>query len=52
MTSKHATAELIQRDQVGEVEDISSARLSLLSDQAKFATGTELLVDGGLLVRP
>ena len=37
---------------VGTVEDMSNAVLFLLSDRAGFITGTELVVDGGLLARP
>lgn len=50
--SKVATAEAIPLARVGEVEDMSNACLFLLSDKASFITGTELLVDGGLLARP
>lgn len=37
---------------VGTPEDLSNACLFLLSDKASFITGTELVVDGGLLARP
>ena len=50
--SKAATAEAIPLARVGEVEDMSNACLFLLSDKASFITGTELIVDGGLLARP
>lgn len=50
--SKTATAEAIPLARVGEVEDMANACLFLLSDKASFITGTELLVDGGLLARP
>lgn len=32
---------------VGEPDDIAYAVLYLASDEAKFVTGTELIVDGG-----
>jgi 3-oxoacyl-[acyl-carrier protein] reductase len=47
-----ATAKAIPLGRVGTVEDMSNACLFLLSDKASFITGTELLVDGGLLARP
>jgi len=36
---------------VGVPADIASACLFLLSDQAAFITGTELVVDGGCTAR-
>ena len=47
-----ATARAIPLGRVGTVEDMSNACLFLLSDKASFITGTEILVDGGLLARP
>lgn len=47
-----ATAEAIPLARVGDVGDMSNACLFLLSDKASFITGTELIVDGGLLARP
>lgn len=49
---KQATAEAIPLARVGDVKDMSNACLFLLSDKASFITGTELVVDGGLLARP
>lgn len=37
---------------LGAPEDIAHATLFLLSDEASFITGTELVVDGGLLALP
>jgi len=37
---------------LGEVEDVAVAALYLASDDARWVTGTELTVDGGLSVRP
>lgn len=50
--ARAATASAIPLGRVGTVEDMSNACLFLLSDKASFITGTELLVDGGLLARP
>ena len=36
---------------IGTPEDVSSATLFLLSDQASFITGTDLVVDGGLMAK-
>ncbi|MBT6544512.1 MAG: SDR family oxidoreductase, partial [Rhodobacteraceae bacterium] len=36
----------------GRVEDMAEACLFLLSDRASFISGTELIVDGGLMARP
>jgi NAD(P)-dependent dehydrogenase (short-subunit alcohol dehydrogenase family) len=46
------TANAIPLGRVGTTIDMSNACLFLLSDKASFITGTELLVDGGLLARP
>lgn len=37
---------------LGEAGDIAAAALYLASDDARWVTGTELTVDGGLSVRP
>lgn len=47
-----ATAAAIPLGRVGSPQDMSNACLFLLSDRAAYITGTELLVDGGLLARP
>lgn len=47
-----ATAQAIPLGRVGHVEDMANACLFLLSDRASFITGTELVVDGGLLALP
>ena len=36
----------------GRVEDMSNACLFLMSDKASYITGTELIVDGGILAKP
>lgn len=45
-----AKAQPIQR--TGQPEDIAAAIAYLLSDDAGFVTGTNLLVDGGMLIGP
>jgi 3-oxoacyl-[acyl-carrier protein] reductase len=45
-------SQAIPLGRVGKVEDMANACLFLLSDKAGFITGTELIVDGGLLARP
>jgi len=49
---RDATARAIPLGRVGRVEDMANACLFLLSDQSAFVTGTELVVDGGLLAKP
>src|SRR5918994_5507937 len=49
---KQATAAGVPLGRVGTVQDMASACLFLLSDQASFITGTELLVDGGRMALP
>jgi NAD(P)-dependent dehydrogenase (short-subunit alcohol dehydrogenase family) len=50
--ARAATARAIPLGRVGTAVDMSNACLFLLSDKASFITGTELLVDGGLLAKP
>ncbi len=45
-------SQAIPLGRVGKVADMANACLFLLSDKAGFITGTELIVDGGLLARP
>lgn len=49
---KGATARAVPLGRVGTVEDMANACLFLLSDRAAYITGTELIVDGGLMARP
>lgn len=46
------TAASIPLGRLGTPEDMAAACLFLLSDQASFITGTELLVDGGRMALP
>ena len=49
---RRAVERAIPLGRVGTPEDMAHAATFLLSDRASFITGTELLVDGGLLARP
>jgi 3-oxoacyl-[acyl-carrier protein] reductase len=49
---KQATARAVPLGRVGTPEDMANAVLFLLSDKASYITGTELIVDGGLMARP
>ncbi len=51
-SAEQNTAGVVPLGRVGTTQDMSNAILFLLSDQAAYITGTELLVDGGLLARP
>ena len=50
--AKKNLEKFIPINKVGKPEDISNASLFLLSDQANYITGTELIVDGGLTAKP
>jgi 3-oxoacyl-[acyl-carrier protein] reductase len=50
--TKKNLEKFIPLNKVGKPEDISNASLFLLSDQADYITGTELIVDGGLTANP
>ena len=42
----------IPLQRVGKPEDISNACMYLLSDQASYITGIEMIVDGGITSKP
>ena len=50
--AKKNLEKFIPLNKVGKPEDISNASLFLLSDQASYITGTELIVDGGITSKP
>jgi NAD(P)-dependent dehydrogenase (short-subunit alcohol dehydrogenase family) len=49
---KAAVAAAVPLGRIGLPQDIANACLFLLSDKASYITGTELIVDGGLMARP
>ena len=49
---KKAVEAAIPLGRVGTTQDMADATLFLLSDKARYITGTELIVDGGLMARP
>ena len=50
--SKKSLEKFIPLKRVGKPEDISNASMFLLSDQANYITGTEMIVDGGITSKP
>ncbi|MBC8298111.1 MAG: SDR family oxidoreductase [Pelagibacterales bacterium] len=51
-SAKRSLEKFILLNKVGKPEDISNASMFLLSDQASYITGTELIVDGGITSKP
>ena len=49
---RKATEAAVPLRRIGTPRDMANAVLFLLSDQASFITGTELIVDGGVLAKP
>jgi NAD(P)-dependent dehydrogenase (short-subunit alcohol dehydrogenase family) len=49
--ARKATAALHPLGHIGEADDIAWGAVYLASDQAKFVTGTELVIDGGYTAR-
>jgi 3-oxoacyl-[acyl-carrier protein] reductase len=50
--SKKKLEKFIPLNKVGKPKDISNASMFLLSDQASYITGTEIIVDGGIASKP
>lgn len=50
--AREALSKHVPLGRLGTTADMAAACLFLLSDQASFITGTELIVDGGLTARP
>jgi 3-oxoacyl-[acyl-carrier protein] reductase len=51
-SAKKNLEKFIPLNKVGKPEDIANASMFLLSDQASYITGTELIVDGGITSKP
>ena len=49
---KKNISNLIPLKKIGKAEDIANAILFLLSDQANYITGTQIIVDGGITAKP
>ena len=50
--AKKNLEKFIPLQKVGKPEDISNACMYLLSDQASYITGIEMIVDGGITSKP
>ena len=50
--AKKNLEKFIPLQRVGKPQDISNACMFLLSDQANYITGTEIIVDGGITSKP
>ena len=50
--AKKNLEKFIPLNRVGKPEDIANTSIFLLSDQANYITGTEIIVDGGLTSKP
>ena len=50
--AKKNLEKFIPLNKVGKPEDIAHASIFLLSEQANYITGTEIIVDGGLTSKP
>ena len=49
---KKNLSKIIPLKRVGQPNDIANAILFLLSDEASYITGTELIIDGGITAKP
>ena len=49
---KEAITDYVPLKRIGDAKDISNACLFLLSTASSYITGTEVIVDGGLLAKP
>ncbi len=50
--AKNSLEKFIPLNRVGKPEDIVNSAVFLLSDEANYVTGTEIIVDGGLTAKP
>ena len=51
-SAKKDLEKIIPLNRVGKPSDISDTIMFLLSDQANYITGTEIIVDGGITAKP
>ena len=51
-SSKKNLEKIIPLKRVGEPDDIANGVMFLLSDQSKYITGTEIVIDGGITAKP
>ena len=51
-SAKKNLEKMIPLNRVGKPSDISNTIMFLLSDQANYITGTEIIVDGGITSKP
>ena len=51
-SAKRNLEKIIPLNRVGKPSDISNTIMFLLSDQANYITGTEIIVDGGVTAKP
>ena len=51
-SAKKNLEKMIPLNRVGKPSDISNTIMFLLSDQANYITGTEIIVDGGITAKP
>ena len=51
-SAKKNLEKIIPLNRVGKPSDISNTIMFLLSDQANYITGTEIIVDGGITAKP
>ena len=51
-SSKKNLEKTIPLKRVGEPDDIANGVMFLLSDQSKYITGTEIVIDGGITAKP
>ena len=51
-SAKKNLEKIIPLNRVGKPSDIANAAMFLISDQASYITGSEIVVDGGLTAKP
>ena len=51
-SAKKNLEKIIPLNRVGKPSDISNTIMFLLSEEANYITGTEIIVDGGITAKP